>query len=785
MSVTTKAGLIGQAIPRREDPKYLTGRGRYLDDLSVPRMLHAAFVRSPHAHARVGEIDASAALAVPGVHAVITGEQVRAVSDGPMAIAVTLPREDVRTCTQPVLPTDKVRFVGEAVAIVVAASRALAEDGAELVEVAWEPLPAVTSGPQALAPGAPVLHDDIPDNSFAHIEYAHGDVDGAFARAAHVFSKRFEVGRSSASPLEPRGIIAAWDPATSEAEIWSSCGSPGAVRGFVSLITGVPESRLRCHAPDVGGSFGVKGTVFPEESALLMAAKAVGRPLKWVEDRIEHLTSASHAKQMTVELELAVDADGRFLACKGRYLGDAGAYAQLPPTPLIDVLEAAALLPSVYDLEAIQYVVDCPFTSKSPAAAARGVGWSSGQIPREALIDEVARALGRDPLELRLANCLPAEPTTTVTGLRYDGGSYAEAIRHVAELAGYDELRAEQARLREQGRYLGIGVSPFLEVAYSTAHARAAGTGDATYDSASVTIDSDGSVVVRSGFNSQGQGHQTTLAQVAADVLGVPLDAVRIVEGDTDAAVFGFGTFGSRTAAIGSELIALAGGDVREKLVTCAAHLLGCGAADIEVADGVFAVRDDPARSMPLAALAGAVYYGGPEARPHGFEPVLSATRFFDPPGCYTNGAIVAAVEVDPETGMVDLRHLWLTEDCGTVLNPLVLEGQLAGGMAQGVGMALLEELIYDDGGQLTTATLMDYLYPTAAEVPGFTFGHLETPAATSVGAKGAGEGGTVAAPAAIVQAVADALAPFGARATQAPLRPDRVLAMIDPETDA
>ncbi len=780
MSVTTRTGVVGRSIRRIEDPKYLTGRGRYLDDIARPHMLHAAFIRSPHAHADIGAIDAKAALALDGVHAVVTGADVRAVSDGPMAIVVSLPRDDVQTCTQPVLPVDRVRFVGEPMAIVVADSRALAEDGAELVDIDWRPLPAITGAEQALADGALALHNDIPGNNFAHIEYEHGDVEGAFARAAHVFHKRFDVGRSAANPVEPRGVIASWDASVGEAEIWSSCASPHGVRGFVSMITGVPEARLRVHAPDVGGSFGVKGSVFPEESALLMASKVVGRPLKWVEDRIEHLTAASHAKQMRVDLELAVDEGGRFTAFRAHYVGDAGAYAQLPPTPLIDVLEAAALLPSVYDLEAVGYVVDCAFTNKSPAAAARGVGWASGQIPREALIDEVARELGRDPAELRLANCLPSKPVTSVTGLAYDGGSYAEAIRDVLELAGYEDLRSEQRRLRDEGRFLGIGVSPFLEVAYTTAHARAAGSGGATYDSLSVSIDSDGSVVIRSGFHSQGQGHQTTLAQVAADVLGVPMDTVRVVQGDTDAIPFGFGTFGSRTAVIGSELIALAGGEVRDKLITCAAHLLQCAAADIDVADGVFSVRDDPERAMPLAALAGAIYFGGPDARPHGFEPVLSVTRFYDPPACYTNGAIVALVEVDAETGLVDVRHIWLTEDCGTVLNPLVLEGQLAGGLAQGVGAALLEELVYDDQGQLSTATLMDYLYPSATDVPGFTFGHIETPAATSTGVKGAGEGGTVAAPAAVVQAVADALAPFGARATRAPLRPDRVLAMID-----
>lgn len=494
------------------------------------------------------------------------------------------------------------------------------------------------------------------------------------------------------------------------------------------------------------------------------------------------MAAASHAKQMTVDLEIAVDEQGRFLAFAAHFLGDAGAYAQGPATPLIDVLMAGAMLPSLYDPQAVRYTLDCALTNKCPAGAARGIGWSSIQMVRETLIDEIACALELDPAELRIRNCLSPAATKILTGLSFDGGSYAEAIRQVLELADYEELRRRQVALREQGRYLGIGVSPFVEAAmYGTIHARAAGLGGATYDTGSVTVEADGSVLVRTGFVSQGQGHQTTFAQVAADALAVPLESVRIIQGDTDATTFGLGTFGSRSAVIAAELIGLAAGDLRDKLSACAAHLLGCAASEIELADGLLSVRGDQKRAMSLRELAGAIYHGGPEARPHGLDPVMSSTRFYDPPETYSNGVALALVEVDVDTGLVSVQHLWFVEDCGVMLNPMIVEGQLAGGAAQGLGMALLEEVVYDGDGQLLSGTLMDYLYPSAAEVPDMTFAHIETPAPDiASGVKGAGEGSAIATPAAVLQAVADALAPFGARVTCSPLRPDRVLALLD-----
>ncbi len=772
---------IGRRLPRLEDRRLLLGRGRYVDDVALPGMLEAAFVRSPFAHAAIGSIDVSAALELPGVHAVVTGSDLRAACSGPLQLEATLHRPEVRTTRQQVLPTDRVRFMGEPIAIVVADSRYVAEDGAVLVDVDWQPLPVVVDELAALEPGAPVLHDDIPDNNFGHLEASSGDVDGAFARADHVFNKRFHVGRSMAGPLECRGVIASYDTLTGDAEVWSACQGPHGLRAFLALITGIPEGRLRVISPDVGGGFGVKGGIFPEEPALLIASKIVGRPIKWIEDRVEHLAASSHSKEMTMEVEAAIAADGRLLGLRGRYVGNAGAYAQMPPTPMVDVMLAATMLPSLYDVDAVSYVVDCSFTNKCPAGAARGVGWAPGQLAREVLIDEIARELDIDPAELRLRNCIGPEPHTTATGLSYDGGSYEESIRAALALIGYDELRREQQRLRAEGRYLGIGISPFVEAAvFSTAFAQAAGFGAATFDTANVTVESDGSVIVRTPFHSHGQGHYTSFAQLVADEIGVPVESVRLEQGDTNTAVFGLGTFASRSMVIATGSIARAAREVRAKLLAVAGHLLETAPEDLELRDGLVTVRGAPAQSMPIGAVAAAIYYGGPAARPPDLEPTLSVTRHYDPPETYSNGTVVAVVEVDVETGIVEVVRIAAIEDCGTVVNPLIVDGQVAGAIAQGIGLALLEELHYDEDGQLLSSTLMDYLYPSAADVPAMEIGHLETPSPlTERGVKGMGEGGTIAAPAAVVAAVADALTPFGVKIDRAPVSPDYLISLL------
>jgi len=773
---------IGRGLPRLEDPRLLLGRGRFVDDISLDGMLEAAFVRSPLGHAAIRSIDATRALELPGVHAVFTGDDLRAACSGPLLFEATLRGRQIQTTRQSVLPTDRVRFVGEPVAIVVADSRYVAEDAVELVEVDWDPLPAVVDENDALRPGAPVLHDNIPDNNFGHIEFSHGDVDGVFAGADRVFSKRFRLGRSMAAPLECRGTIARYDAATGDAEMWATGQGPYERRHSVAAVTGIPETKLRVVQPDVGGAFGLKGLIYPEDPALLVTAKILGRPIKWIEDRFEHLAASSHSKEMTVELEAAVRADGKLLGLRARYVGNAGAYAQLPPTAMVDALLAATMLPSVYDVDAVAYSVDCTLTNKCPTGAARGVGWVPGQLARELLIDEIARELELDPAELRLANCIGPEPRTTATGLHYDGGSYAESIRTVLEQIGYEDLRREQGRLRAEGRYLGVGISPYVEPAvFSTAYRQATGFGIATFDTVSVTVESDGSVIVRTPFHSQGQGHHTSFAQLAADEMGVPVESVRIEQGDTAGGVFGLGTFASRSAVIAAGSIAAASREVREKLLAVAGHQLEIAPEDLVLRDGLVTVRGSPSHSMPIGAVAHAVYFGGPAARPRELvEPTLSATRHHDPPETYSNGTMVAVVEVDIETGIVEIVRMAVVEDCGTVINPLIVDGQAAGAVAQGIGMALLEELHYDEHGQLLSGSLMDYLYPSATDVPAIEIDHLETPSpVTAHGVKGMSNGGTIAAPSAIAAAVADALTPLGVKIDRAPITPDYLISLL------
>ena len=710
---------------------------------------------------------ATAALAV-------SGEDLRDLPPFSTTIAT---RPEAKTGTRHMLPLDRVRFVGEAVAAVVASSRALAEDAAELIDVEYEPLPAVLDAEAALAPGAPVLHEELGDNNFAHIEFEAGDVDGAFAGAAHVFRKRFHFGRTHAAPLEGRGVIADWDVAEGSVTVWTSTQMPFLVRGMLAAQFGLQDTRVRVICPAVGGGFGLKVHLFVEESIIPELSRRLGAPVKWVEDRYEALAASGHAKEVVCELELATDSDGRFLALQGHYVGDGGAYLAHPWTGLIDPLCAASFLPGLYDVQNVRYQVDTPFTNKCQSTAYRGVGWTPGQAAREALIDDAARELGIDPLELRLRNTIPdGLPYRSATGCNYDGGSFAESIRRAAELIGYDELRVRQRELRAQGRLLGIGFSPFVEQgAWAGAVAAAQGFPGFKYlDAVSVAMEPDGTVTLTTGLQSNGQGHETTMAQVAADELGVSIDDVKVVQGDTAATAYSTGSFGSRTAVIGSGAIMRAAGDVREKLLAIAAHLFEAAADDLELADGHISVLGSPDKNLTIREVATAAYWG---PWPDDLDPALIATRSYDPPETYSNACIAVVVEVDAETGQVKIERIVAVEDCGTVLNPAVVEGQVIGAIAQGIGCVLYEQLPYDEDGNFLAGTLVDFLYPTAPEVPAIEVDHLETPSpVTEGGMKGMGEGGLIGGPSAIVNAISDAI---GVPVDRTPLRPCDVLELV------
>jgi carbon-monoxide dehydrogenase large subunit len=768
---------VGARVLRVEDKKYLMGRGKYLDDLTLPGMLHAAFVRSPYAHARIKSIDVTAARELEGVVAVLTGDDLADIST---PLVAELQREEVHPVTKELLPTDKARHVGEAIAVVVAESRYLAEDGCQLVDIEWDPLPVVLDAEAALRGEPALIHDDLPNNCVAHIEFDTGAVDEAFAKADHVFKKRFHAGRSHAQPLETRGVMADYEVSTDHLTIWSSTQLPHFLRTLIAPHIKMAERNLTVIAPDVGGGFGLKCHVYAEEAIIPIAARQLGRPVKWVEDRIEHLAASGHAKEIIMDLEIAVMDDGTFTGFRGHYIGDGGAYSGFPWTSLIDPLAAASLLPSLYDVREFAYTVDAALTNKCQTTAYRGPGMAPGHMGRETLIDDIAHKLGIDPVELRVKNTIGPEPYVTANGMRFDGGSYVESIRLAQELVDYDGFRERQAEARAQGRYLGIGFSPFVEAGtWGSQGAQALGFPAEFYDTASVTVEPDGSVTVTTGTFNHGQGHHTSLAQVAADRLGVRIEDVRIVDGDTSKAVWGAGTYASRSAVVAGGAIRKAAADVRDKLLALAGRMLEASPDDIELYDGHATVKGVPGKTIPVAQLAGVGYFGG-ALRPEDQEPALTATRYYDPPQTYSNGTIVAIVEVDGGTGHVDVQRIVAVEDCGTMLNPLIVEGQVHGAVAQGIGAALYEACEYDANGQLLSGTLMDFLYPSTMEVPNIEVSHLETPSpVTEGGMKGMAEGGTIAAPAAVLNAITDALSPFGAEIVHSPVRPSDVLELM------
>ena len=770
---------VGRRVRRVEDSRFLTGRAKYTADITLPGMLFAAFYRSPLAHAEIVSIDTEAACALDGVIGVWTGHELAGQIG---QFTTTLPRPEVLSLSRDILPTDRVRFVGQPIAVVVARSRYLAEDACELIEVEYEELPVVIDPEKALEDGSTLIYPELGTNNFGHIEFDSGGTQDAFDSADHVFRKKFHHNRFMAAPLETRGIIASYDAGVGELTMYNSTQMPHLLRTQVAPVLGIQESKLRIIADAVGGGFGMKCQVFEEDVIIPALARIVGWPVKWIEDRLENLAASMHAKENICDIEIATNADGTFLAFRGHYLGVAGAYPGHPWTSMQEPLCAAQLLPSIYNIGAVSYSVDDALTNRCPIGSYRGIGWTAGHVARETLIDDVARELGIDPVELRLKNLIPDAPFETLTGMHYDGGSYRDSLLKVVEAVDYKAFRERQAELRKAGRYIGIGFSPFVEpTAWGSAIAEANGFDGANFfDSASVTIEPDGSVTVRTGLHSHGQAHETTLAQVAADAIGVSMESVKVVENDSASGVYGGGTYASRSAVIGTGSIMRAGTEVLAKLKHLAAHAMEVGEDDVEIADGSARVRGVPGKSMTIAELAGLAYYGG-DLRPQDIEPGLTATRSYDPPETYSNGAFAVAVEVDIETGVVTIDRIVCCEDCGIMLNPMVVEGQVHGAIAQGIGGAMFEDLPYDEQGQLLAGTLVDYLYPAAPELCRMEVHHIETPSTvTDGGVKGMGESGTIAVGASLVNAVSDALATLDATpAIKTPLRPEDVLDLL------
>jgi carbon-monoxide dehydrogenase large subunit len=766
-------------VLRSEDPRLLTGNGQYIADISLPRMLHACLVRSQHALAKIKSVNTSRALALPGVHLIWTGADTAPLCTGIAAGLSAI--EGMKGTIQPVLATTVVRYVGEGVAIVVADSRNIAEDACDLIEVDYEPMSAVVDAEAALR-GGPIANDTLVDNVILQNERIVGDVDLAFKTAAVSVEGRFHNNRYAGSPIETRGSIARYDWTTNELTLWSSTQVPHFIRSTIATSMRFPEHNLEVIAPDVGGGFGQKANLFTEELLVCMLSRELKRPVKWIEDRRENLMTATHAKQQINQMALAFDAEGRLLALRDVVIGDGGAYNSYPWTHLIEAMAGTSSITSVYRVPALYTNFAAIVTNKCPVGAYRGIGCTAPQTARESLFDRAALKLRLSPFEIRRRNVVqPVDfPYTTATGLVHLEGSFLETVNALEKAVDYTAFIERQLRARGRGVYIGLGLSLFSEVSgIGTRAAYAVGFPVSTHDTSTVRIEPTGKVVVTTSITSQGQGQHTTLAQVTADALGVPMSDVVVRSGSTSQ-TFGHGTWGGRGAVIGAGTILRAVQVLREKILDFASDVLEAAPEDLLIQDGRVLVAGTPDRSVPFGEITEEIYFPS-KAHKTGFDPTLEVTAAYDPAGVVlSSGGHAAIVEVDTETGLIRIERFYAVEDCGVVINPMIVEGQIRGGIAQAIGAAILEDLVYDDSGQLLTTTFMDYLMPTSMDVPDIDITHIETPSLfTPGGIKGMGESAMISAPAAIVNAVNDALSPFGAFIQRYPLTPDRILEAV------
>ncbi len=774
------AKLFGAAVKRREDPRFLRGEARFVDDVVLPGMLHAAFVRSPHAHALIGAVRTDAARAMPGVAAVFTHDDLaRFMKPLPLFGAVppglgAAVRIDVRQAPQFPLCRDRVRYVGEIVAMVVADSPPRAQDAAERVEVAWEPRPVVTDMVAAAEPGSPRVHETWSTNVAVGFTHAVGDVDGAFTRADVVFGETFRIQRYVGMPLEGRGVVAVWDRRDGSLTTWNSTQVSHFVQQGLVALLGLPPNRIRVIAPDLGGGFGTKASGYAEDALVPIAATALGRPVKWTESRREHMMSAGHARHQTHAIELAATREGVILGVRDRIWLDLGAYNVWG---IVLPYNTVAHLLGPHRVKSLAVEVKGVVTHKTPNAPYRGAGRPETVFAMDRAVDGLARTLGLDPAEIRRRNYLSAAdlpwdlgmPYRDGNPLVYDSGDFRATLDAALAAVDYDRFRREQSDLRARGVWRGVGISGYAE-----------GTAIGPFEGARVSVDGAGRVLVATGAVSSGQGHETSFAQVAADALGVPLDWVTVVGGDTAAVPFGVGTFASRSGVTAGNSIADACREVRARLARAAAGLLEASPGDVEIEDGRAFVRGSPGSAVDLARV---VQASIPTfAKPGVVVPDFEAAAYHHVPTVTWAGAVhVAIVEVDPDTGGVRLLRYVVAHDCGKVINPVIVDGQVHGGVAQGVGGALMEDMAYDAAGQLLSGSLMDYAVPKADDLPAIETVHLEFPSPRNpLGMKGLGEGGAISPPAAIANAVEDALAPLGVRVTGTPLTAWRVREAIE-----
>ena len=775
MAITERS--VGSPVLRKEDPEFLTGRARYTDDLSLQGMLWMAVVRSPYAHARVKGVDVSNALAMDGVVAAFSGRDFEWAGPLLMAWPVT---EDINSPPHYPLAAEKARYQGDGVAVVVAESRALAEDAAETIEVDYEPLPAVADVEAALAEGAPLVHDEFGTNRSYSWKLTNGDVDKVFSDAPVVVEEHYRVQRQVPNAMEPRAILVEPNMASGQFTMWTSTQIPHIVRTAMAIATGIPESKLRIIAPRVGGGFGSKLQVYPEEALALELARRLGRPIKWTETRSEGYLATHHGRDQVQKIELAANEDGKILGYRTLVLANMGAYLRIiaPGTPVL----GAFLYCGCYEGEAYQIQIEGVFTNTTPVDAYRGAGRPEATNAIERAIDALARRVRKDPVEIRRMNFMPpfTEATASVGGLTIDSGNYPATLDQALELFDYDQLRKEQQARRESGdlRQLGIGFSTYLEnCGWGPSRViggvlKYAGGG---WEAATVRCHPTGKVVLVVGTTPHGQGNETTFAQIVSDDLGVPIDDVEVLFGDTDVAPSGWDTYGSRSAAVGTPAVSRACRKVIEKARKIAAHELEVAASDLDYEAGGFHVKGAPAVTRTIGELAFSAWRG--HNLPDGMEPGLEESAFFDPENLvFPFGAHICAVEVDTETGDVEVVKYVAVDDVGPIVNPQIVDGQVVGGVIQGIAEALYEEAIYDPNGQLLSSNMSTYAVPAATEVPSIVTGSHVTPSTTNeLGIKGVGETGTIASPPAVLNAVVDALSHLGVTEIDRPATPENV----------
>lgn len=776
MAFTT---MVGAKIKRREDPRLITGRATYVDDVHLVGCLHAAFVRSPYAHAKIVSVDLAAAKAKPGVFGAFCAADMKAAGfDGSMPTAADLP--GMKKPLHPPFASGEARFVGEPVAVVIANDPYAARDAADAIEIEYEELPVVVDVEKAAA-GGPFVHSELDTNVAYEMPIKVGDVDALFASAEVVVKQRIVNQRLIPVPMEPRTMLARWEPGPAQLTLWSSTQIPHLLRTNLAILLGLSESKVNVIAPEVGGGFGAKLQFYSEELLIAWASMQLGKPIKYIETRSENFQAMTHGRDQIQYVELAAKKDGSLLAVRMKIFSNLGAYHHLL-TPAIATF-TPMMAPGCYKLAGLECHLVGVFTNTMATDAYRGAGRPEATFLIERMIDILALELKMDPVDIRRKNFIGATefPYPLLTGVTYDSGNYEGSLAKALEMADYKGLRARQAEMRKQGRYLGIGFSTYVEVCGMGPSAAMPAPG---WDSATIRVEPTGGVTVLTGIGPSGQGQETTFAQIVADDLGVPIDSVSIVHGDTDRVQYGVGTFGSRGTAVGGAAVKLAIQSIQAKAIKIAAHQWEANPDDVEYKDGKIMVKGDPSKSLTTAEV-GFMAWRGINLPPD-LEPGLDATRRFDPPNfVFPFGAHICVVEVDAQTGEVEIVKYVAVDDCGPIINPLIVEGQVHGGLAQGIGQALYEEAVYDDNGQLTSGTFMDYAIPHAEQLVAFETGHTTTPTDVNpLGIKGVGEAGTIGSTPAVANAVMDALVPFGVKHIDMPLRPEKLWKAMQTHTN-